>query len=312
MPRIAKEHATVFAQFFKDTRLEPLAGTIHAVDAPSSTTPLTETRFKSDREYFSAWSDHESAGHGTVAVRLRGPLPLVSSRDCLAALLKVDDVDLWQSEVITAALGPIWRDHIYPLHVRDCIIFGVQVVAFTIMAVCLANGIDPSLSHVRALDLVILLSSAHFIRLEWLQHRRQGIGFSNGFFDLCDTPSAFLAAGCAIAHATGQADRTALLVSSAIAALFLLVKAVALLRGFEAFRPRVVLVQTSASRCSSWRCCTSTLIFLLLFADARDDDFEDDDQAVGLRRCPRRARRLLRPPSSVRRRSSQPAPARSV
>jgi len=202
---------------------------------------------------------------------------------------------LWGSEVIAATLEPLWWDHIWTLHQRVCAIFGLQSTLFTVFAVCVANDVNvgdgqtsPLLTLVHG---AIISCSAISLILEALEHRGQkGFKalFANGF-DLCDSFGALLTAGCAIAHMTGRADRVALLVSSAGAALLLLVKVVALLRGFSTFANLVMVLVQSALDMRAFAVLLlallhfSTLIFMLLFSGARDDDesFEDDDQVAG-------------------------------
>ena len=108
-------------------------------------------------------------------------------------------------------------------------------------------------------------------------------------FDLCDSLSAVVTAGCAIANATGRADRDALLVSSACAAFFLLVKAISLCRGFTDLANLVMVLVQNVRDMSGFAVLLGlllhffTIMLMLLFADARDDaDFGDDDQVVGL------------------------------
>ena len=100
---------------------------------------------------------------------------------------------------------------IRPLHVRVCGVFAFQVALFAIFSVCLANGVDGGVAS-RVLDVALVLCSVFFLILEWLEHRGQGAGsilqsagsiLSNGF-DMGDSLSAVLAAGCAVARLLRQ------------------------------------------------------------------------------------------------------------
>ena len=231
--------------------------------------------------------------HATFAVSLRVSVRLLGARDALAILLEVDNDLLWGGEAIGATLEPLWRDDIRSLHVRVCGVFAFQMALFAIFSVCLANGADGGVAS-RVLDVALVLCPVFFLFLEWLEHRGQDAGSTlqsagsilpNGF-DMGDSLSAVLAAGCAVAHASGSADRDALLTSSAVAALFLLLKAIALLRGFPTLANLVMLLVQTMRDMRPFACILSallfflTLAFMLLFADARehgefDGEFDD-------------------------------------
>jgi len=176
----------------------------------------------------------------------------------------------------------------------------LQAALFTVFAVCVSNrggsddgGDDDSDGAstallLGALDVALVLCSMFFMGLEWREHRGQAMVLSNGF-DLCDSLSAVVTAGCAIANATGRADRDALLVSSACAAFFLLVKAISLCRGFPMLANLVMVLVQNVRDMSGFAILLGLLLYfftimlMLLFADARQKaNFGDDDQVVGL------------------------------